>query len=79
MDGATFKSELRALGLKQVDFARLLGHLTGTAPPAATTIWRWTKDGPPESAGAALRLFAMLPETKRARLLSDAKAAHQTD
>ena len=74
MTAAQFRAALDAFGLRQVDFQRLLGHLSGQ-PADAGTINRWAKGrrGVPPTINAFLALWHMLPEAKRRQILEDAR------
>ena len=72
MTPAEFRAALEALGLRQVDFVRLLGHLSGQRADAGT-INRWAKGrrAVPPLTVAFLALWRMLPEAKRRQILED--------
>lgn len=65
----SFRAELAAAGLKQVDFRRLIERLAGKKI-GNRTVNRWaTGDrAVPATAWAALRLYSMLPKSIRAQL-----------
>ena len=75
MTPAEFRAALEALGLRQVDFQRLLAHLSGQ-PADAGTINRWAKGrrAVPPTVIAILALWRILPEAKRNQILEDAGA-----
>lgn len=69
-----FKAELKACGLKQIDFIRIVKQLSGR-DLSATTTYRWGKDGTSASpvAIAFLKLLQRLPEEVVRDLASEAK------
>ena len=71
MTAAQFRAELEALGLRQVDFVRLLGILSGQEGDAGT-INRWAKGrrAIPPTVTAILALWRMLPPDKRKQILA---------
>ncbi len=70
MTPAEFRAALDNAGLRQVDFKRLLAHLSGQ-PADAGTINRWAtgRRAVPALAVAFLALWQMLPKTKQRRIL----------
>lgn len=74
MTPAEFRAALEALGLRQADFMRLLAYLRGDATDRVT-VNRWAtgrRDVPP-SIVAILRLLAMIPQSRRDQLQTDAR------
>ena len=73
MTAAEFRAALETAGLRQVDFQRLLAHLSGQRADAGT-INRWAngRRAVPPTVVAILALWAMLPETKRRQALDRA-------
>ena len=73
MTAAEFRAALDALVLRQVDFVRLLGHLSGQQADAGT-VNRWAKGrrAVPPTVIAVLALWQMLPKAKRNQILKDA-------
>lgn len=73
-----FKTTLKGLGLKQVDFIRVVAHLDrGTPSPLSpVTVYRWTsgKTQIPALAAACLELLRRLPDPDRAALVDAARA-----
>jgi len=71
-----FKTELKACGLKQIDFIRIVKHLSGR-DLSATTTYRWGKDASSASpvAIAFLMLLQRMPEGAVLDLKVEAKAA----
>lgn len=76
MTPTDFRAALEAAGLRQVDFQRLVAHLSGQ-PADAGTINRWARGrrAVPQLAEVVLALWAMLPEAKRAAILKEASAS----
>ncbi len=72
MTPAEFRAALESAGLRQVDFQRLLAHLSGQ-PADAGTINRWAKGrrAVPPLAVAFLALWRRLPEAERRQILED--------
>ncbi len=72
MNAAEFRAELAALGLRQIDFVRLLGILSGQ-PADAGTVNRWAmgRRAVPPLAVAVLALWARLPDAERRQILED--------
>ena len=72
MTPAEFRAELDAAGLRQIDFARLLSHLSGE-PPNQGTVNRWAKGrrAVPPTVVAILALWQMLPQAKQRPILDD--------
>ncbi|HSF96240.1 MAG TPA: hypothetical protein VLA52_14540 [Thermohalobaculum sp.] len=69
MNHRDFRDALARLGLRQVELARLIGHLGGAAPDT-TTVNRWAKGSLPVPAAVAavLALWELLPGHARGRL-----------
>ena len=73
MDHEQFRAALKALGLRQTDFTRLLRYLSGqSVDPVTINRWATGKNPVPPTATATLKLLAMLP---RAKLREITKAA----
>lgn len=70
-----FRAALQSAGLRQVDFVRLIAHLSGQ-PADAGTINRWAKGrrAVPPLAVAVLALWWHLPEKERRQILKDANS-----
>ena len=70
MTPAEFRAALDNAGLRQVDFKRLLAHLSGQ-PADAGTINRWAKGrrAVPSTVVVILALWRMLPKAKQRRIL----------
>lgn len=68
------KHRLRALGLKQIDFIRVVEHLVGAAP-SPVTVTRWAKGliPTPPLASACVELLARLPAEARSELIQASK------
>ena len=79
MTAAEFRAALEDAGLRQVDFQRLLAHLSGQ-PADAGTINRWAKGrrAVPPTVIAILTLWTMLPKAKRRQILEDSVRRFQT-
>ena len=75
MTPTEFRAALVAADMRQVDFKRLLAHLSGQ-PADAGTINRWAKGrrGVPLTVVALLALWQMLPKAKRHQIRKDAGA-----
>lgn len=75
MTPAEFRAALESLDLRQVDFQRLLAHLSGQ-PADAGTINRWAKGRRtvPPLVIAFLALWQRLPEAERRQIIEDASA-----
>ena len=74
MTPTEFCGALVAADMRQVDFQRLLAHLSGQ-PAVTSTINRWatgTRAVPP-TVIAILALWQMLPKAKRHQILEDAR------
>ncbi len=74
MTPVEFRAALDAADLRQVDFQRLLAHLSGQ-PADAGTINRWAKGrrAVPPTVVAILALWHMLLKAKRRQILEDAR------
>ncbi len=72
MNAAEFRAELAALGLRQVDFVRLISLLS-EQPADPGTINRWAKGrrAVPPLAVAVLALWARLPGAEQRQILED--------
>ncbi len=72
----SIKTRLRELGLKQIDFIRIVNHLAGSAP-SPVTVTRWTKGliSTPSLALACVELLARLPAEVRLELMQASKRA----
>ncbi len=75
MTPTEFRAALDAADLRQVDFQRLLAHLSGQ-PARADTINRWAKGrrAVPPTVIAILALWHMLPKTQRRQILPQRKS-----
>ncbi len=73
MTPAQFRATLARLGLRQVDFARLLSHLSGE-PPNQVTVNRWAtgRRAVPPTVVALLTLWRMIPQAKQRQILDAA-------
>ncbi len=70
MTADEFRADLKSLGLRQVDFARLLSHLSGEQPNQ-TTVNRWVTGhrSVPPSVVSILALWKMVPRAKQRTIL----------
>ena len=70
MTPAEFRAALDALGLRQIDFARLLSHLSGEQPNQVTVNrWATGRRAVPPTVIAILALWRMVPRTKQHKIL----------
>ena len=71
MTAAQFNAALDAAGLRQADFVRLLGYLSGQ-PAKLVTINRWARGSRaiPLTVPALLTLWEELSKTKQRRIFS---------
>jgi hypothetical protein len=76
VDHTEFRTTLARLGLRQVDFARLVAHLSGEKPNSVT-VNRWAVGtcSVPPTVAAILRLWEMLPTARRKQILKTASEA----
>ncbi|KAF5033257.1 hypothetical protein DSECCO2_608620 [anaerobic digester metagenome] len=68
------KARLRELGLKQIDFIRMVDHLVGSAP-SPVTVTRWAKGmiPTPALAAACVELLSRLSVEAREELVQASK------
>ena len=78
MNGTEYdiKVRLRELGLKQIDFIRIVNHLAGSAP-SPVTVTRWAKGmiPAPALAVASVELLSRLSAEAREELVQASKRA----